>query len=61
MRPLRPWWRLSEKGVQIKGSIVRDGTGTFVQMEDPDGNEIYLWEVNREAVSETEFAHAGTV
>lgn len=52
--------RLSEKGVQIKGSIVRDETGNFVQLEDPDGNEIYLWEVNREAVPETEFADAGT-
>ena len=51
---------LSEKGVQIKGSIVRDQSGNFVALQDPDGNEIYLWEVNREAVPETEFAHAGT-
>ena len=53
--------RLSEKGVQIKGSIVRDEPGNFVGLEDPDGNAIYLWEVNRQAVPATEFAHAGTV
>src|SRR5271157_4218220 len=52
---------LSEKGVQIKGLIVRDQTGNFVQIEDPDGNDIYLWEVNRAAVPEAEFAHVGTV
>ena len=53
--------RLSQKGVQIKGSVVRDEPGNFVNLEDPDGNEIYLWEVNRQAVPETEFAEAGTV
>lgn len=52
--------RLSQKGVQIKGSIIRDESGNFGHLEDPDGNEIYLWEVNRQAVPETEFAHAGT-
>ncbi len=53
--------RLSEKGVQIKGSIVRDEPGNFANLEDPDGNAIYLWEVNRQVVPETEFAHAGTM
>ncbi len=52
--------RLSEKGVQVKGSIIRDEAGNFVHLEDPDGNEIYLWEVNREAAPETELACAGT-
>jgi predicted enzyme related to lactoylglutathione lyase len=51
--------RLSEKGVRIKGSIMREEAGNFVHLEDPDGNEIYLWEVHREAVPETELAHAG--
>lgn len=51
--------RLGDKGVRIKGSIVRDEPGNFVHLEDPDGNEIYLWEVNREAVPETELALAG--
>ena len=51
--------RLSEKGVQIKGSIVREDPGSFAHLEDPDGNEIYLWEVNRQVVPETGLVHAG--
>jgi len=53
--------RLSEKGVRIKGSIVQDDPGQFVHLEDPDGNEIYLWEVNREVVPEPELEVAGKV
>jgi len=49
--------RLSEKGVRIKGSIARDEAGNFVHLEDPDGNEIYLWEVDRRSVPETEFEY----
>jgi predicted enzyme related to lactoylglutathione lyase len=45
--------RLSEQGVRIKGSIVRDEPGNFVHLEDPDGNDIYLWEVDRKAVPTT--------
>ena len=52
---------LSEKGVRMKGSIIRDEAGSFSHLEDPDGNEIYLWEVNRLIVSETELARAGTI
>lgn len=52
--------RLSEKGVPIKGSVVKDDPGQFVHLEDPDGNEIYLWEVKREVVPERELAYAGT-
>jgi catechol 2,3-dioxygenase-like lactoylglutathione lyase family enzyme len=36
--------RLDDKGVRIKGPIVQDEPGNFVHLEDPDGNEIYLWE-----------------
>jgi len=53
--------RLSEQGVRMKGPIIRDEAGSFSHLEDPDGNEIYLWEVNRLVVSETELAHAGTI
>ena len=53
--------RLSQKGVPIKGSVVRDENGSFVHLEDPDGNEIYLWEVDHRNVPQTEFAHAGSV
>lgn len=52
--------RLARKGARIKGSVTREQSGNFVQLEDPDGNEIYLWEVNRAIVPETEFAHAET-
>ncbi len=50
--------RLAEKGVPIQGQITRSEPGNFVSLEDPDGNDIYLWEVNRNTVPETEFAHA---
>ena len=46
---------LSKKGVQFKGSITRDQAGNFVHLEDPDGNEIYLWEVTPVQTPESEF------
>jgi hypothetical protein len=52
--------RLTQKGVHTTGPVVQDGNGNFVHLEDPDGNEIYLWEVNRWAVPETELAHTGS-
>jgi len=52
--------RLSEKGVQMKGSVVREEAGNFVHLEDPDGNEIYLWEVAPKLVPQTEFAQTGS-
>ena len=52
--------RLSARGVKINGSITSDDPGKFANLEDPDGNEIYLWEVNREVVPETELAHSRT-
>jgi len=51
--------RLSERGVRIQGAVVQGESGRFVHLEDPDGNEIYLWEVNRAVVPESEFAGAG--
>ncbi len=51
--------RLSEKGVPIKGEVVPFEAGKCAHLEDPDGNEMYLWEVNREAVPETELAYSG--
>jgi predicted enzyme related to lactoylglutathione lyase len=44
--------RLSEKGVATKGPIEKGEAGNFVHIEDPDGNEIYLWEVNPAVISE---------
>jgi predicted enzyme related to lactoylglutathione lyase len=37
--------RLSEKGVLIKGPIVNDDAGRFANLQDPDGNEMYLWQM----------------
>lgn len=50
--------RLSDKGVQIKGSIIDDYSGKFADLEDPDGNEIYLWETRH--VHEPEPAGVGS-
>ena len=47
--------RLEEKGVRMKGSIMRGEAGNFLHVEDPDGNEIYLWEVDRKSAPETAF------
>jgi len=39
--------RLSGQGVRFLGSIIKDGgAGNFADFEDPDGNWLYLWEVN---------------
>jgi len=51
--------RLNEKGVRTQGPVVRDEPGNFVHLEDPDGNEFYLWEVKREAVPEQDLVQAG--
>ena len=51
--------QLSEKGVQFKGSVVRDQGGNFINFEDPDGNEIYLWETNPASLPETDLALSG--
>jgi predicted enzyme related to lactoylglutathione lyase len=53
--------RLSERGARIKDSIIRDESGNFAHLEDPDGNEIYLWEKQPEVRPEPELAHAGAV
>jgi predicted enzyme related to lactoylglutathione lyase len=52
--------RLNDRGARVKGSIARDGSGNFVHLEDPDGNEIYLWETHPEAATATELEHAGS-
>ena len=49
--------RLKQQGVRMTGSITRDEPGNFVHLEDPDGNEIYLWEMDRRSVPATDFDH----
>jgi len=51
--------RLSEKGVRFTGSIVQEMSGKFIHLEDPDGNEIYFWEVKRWGQQDNELASAG--
>jgi catechol 2,3-dioxygenase-like lactoylglutathione lyase family enzyme len=50
---------LRQRGVKI-GGIVRDLAGNFADLQDPDGNPIYLWEVNRAEVPEPEMEHCGS-
>jgi predicted enzyme related to lactoylglutathione lyase len=39
--------RLKAKGVSFSGEIVRDPrAGAFANFADPDGNALYLWQVN---------------
>jgi len=51
--------RLTGQGVQFLGPVVEDAPGRFVHLQDPDGNEIYLWEV-RHTHTENEYTHSGT-
>ena len=37
--------KLKSHGVKIVGEIERDKGGNFVHFQDPDGNELYLWEL----------------
>ena len=51
--------RLSERGVNVRRQIERSEAGSFVHLEDPDGNEFYLWETSPGMVPETEMHHTG--
>ena len=46
--------RLTEKGIPMTDPIVRAEAGGWAGLEDPDGNAIYLWEVNRTIVPKSE-------
>ncbi len=46
--------RLSAKGLHISRPVERGEAGNFVHLEDPDGNELYLWEVNTAVVTQDE-------
>lgn len=38
--------RLKENGARVNNSIVQDDAGRFANLEDPEGNPIYLWETH---------------
>lgn len=46
--------RLQGQGVRFSGPIVKDLGGSFASLEDPDGNTIYLWELELEPAAATE-------
>ncbi len=48
--------RLNAKGAKISAAVIDGEAGRFVHFDDPDGNEIYFWEVNRAEVPESELA-----
>jgi catechol 2,3-dioxygenase-like lactoylglutathione lyase family enzyme len=52
--------RLSSKGVRFQGPVNEAKAGKFVSFEDPDGNLIYLAELNRSHVDQGEgkYQHA---
>jgi catechol 2,3-dioxygenase-like lactoylglutathione lyase family enzyme len=52
--------RLSAKGVRFHGPVNDSKAGKFVSLEDPDGNLIYLAELNRSHVDQGEgkYQHA---
>jgi predicted enzyme related to lactoylglutathione lyase len=50
--------RLVQHGVTMKGSVVRSEPGNFAHLEDPDGNEIYLWEKVAQGMQEPELVEA---
>ena len=52
--------RLAQQGVTIKGSVVRSEAGNFANLEDPDGNEMYLWEKVKAAKVEQQLASSST-
>jgi catechol 2,3-dioxygenase-like lactoylglutathione lyase family enzyme len=53
--------RLASSGVKFVGPIIGDdGAGSFAHLEDPDGNSMYLWEVNRGMIGDNaaQYSHA---
>jgi predicted enzyme related to lactoylglutathione lyase len=50
--------RLAGYGIDVKGSVIRSEPGNFAHLEDPDGNEIYLWEKANQSALEAEMSVA---
>jgi predicted enzyme related to lactoylglutathione lyase len=48
--------RLANHGITAKGSIVRSEPGNFVSLEDPDGNDIYLWKKVHQTIPESDLS-----
>jgi catechol 2,3-dioxygenase-like lactoylglutathione lyase family enzyme len=50
---------LQAKGVQFHGPIREGKSGSFAYFDDPDGNTLYLTELNREHVKQGEGSYQG--
>jgi predicted enzyme related to lactoylglutathione lyase len=50
--------RLGQKGVSIKGPITEGDGAKFASFEDPDGNQLYLWETASGPAATSELAPA---
>jgi predicted enzyme related to lactoylglutathione lyase len=50
--------RLADQGLRLTGPIIRAEPGAWAGLEDPDGNVIYLWEVNKELIPNSGLEHA---
>jgi predicted enzyme related to lactoylglutathione lyase len=50
--------RLTAGGVRITGPVIRAEGGNFVEIEDPSGNSIYLWEEESRQPEKAETHHA---
>lgn len=50
---------LKAKGVRFQGEVVNEGkAGSFIGFEDPDGNQLYLAELNWSHVEKGEYQPA---
>jgi len=45
---------LSSRGVRFEGGVVNEPYGRIVEFRDPDGHELYLWQMPREGEAEYE-------
>ena len=52
--------RLAARGVRLTGDVVRSRTDSFVEIEDQDGNAIYLWEIATQPAPEPDLASKGS-
>ena len=51
---------LEAKGVKFQGPIREDSAGSFIYLEDPDGNPIYLAELKWGQAAQSEAQYQGT-
>jgi predicted enzyme related to lactoylglutathione lyase len=51
--------RLADKGVRMTGPVIEDTAGKFIDLADPDGNRIYLWEMPTWGAPTSDLSAAG--